>query len=248
MSRWGHVTRHDCQLAGIKGELSVDQDRFDEITIAVADGQTRRTARRRLFGGGLAALLAAVGLGSADNEAAAKSCAKKCKKKKSKKARKKCRKKCQQQAPNMVQQGSGELESQSGTNCVEMGSCTDAATGTLTGTPIAEGTFEGELTGTNFEVTEEAFTADFAGTITATETETGDTLDVEVDLTLTQILVTGAFTFEGTYEITGGTGRFDGATGGGTVSGLGVRAEDGQTGTIDEFTLEGNIELAVLPG
>jgi hypothetical protein len=225
------------------GEQVVDQDRFDEITIAVADGQTPRTARRRLFGGSLAALLAAVGLGSADDEAAAKSCAKKCKKKNSKKARKNCKKKCQP-APNMVQEGSGELESQSGTNCVELGSCTDAATGTLTGTPIAEGTFEGELTGTNFEFTEESFTADFAGTITATETETGDTLDVEVDLTLTQILATGAFAFEGTYEITGGTGRFAGATGDGTVTGSGTRAEDGQTGTIDDFTLEGNIDFA----
>jgi hypothetical protein len=226
-----------------RGGLSVDRDRFDQFAIVIAEGQSPRTARRKLFGGSFAALLAAVGLAAGDDDTAAKSCAKKCKKKNSKKARRKCRKKCQP-APNMLQEGSGELESQSGTNCVEMGSCTDAATGTLTGTPIAEGTFEGELTGTNFEFTEESFTADFAGTITATETETGDTLTVAVELTLTQILETGVFTFEGTFEITGGTGRFAGATGDGTVTGGGTRSEDGQTGTIDEFTLEGNIDLA----
>jgi hypothetical protein len=230
------------------GEQVVDQDRFDEITIAVADGQTPRTARRRLFGGSLAALLAAVGLGSADDEVAAKSCAKKCKKKNSKKARKKCKKKCEQ-APNLVQTGSATLTSQSPPDCAEQGSCTDAVDGTLTGTPIAAGEFEGEFTGTNFRPGTEPNTilVDFTGTLTATETSTGDTLDVEVDLLLTQSTASttaGDFEFDGTYVITGGTGRFAGATGDGEVSGTGNREMDGSAGTVDDFRLEGNIDFA----
>ncbi len=223
----------------------MDRDRFDQFAVAIAEGQAPRTARRRLFGGSLAAVLAAMGLAAGDDAAAAKSCAKKCNKKKDNKKRKKCRKKCKQQAPTLVQTGSATLESQSPPDCAEQGSCTDAVEGTLTGKPIAEGTFEGQFTGTNFRPGTEPNTilVDFTGTLTATETSTGDTLDVEVDLTLTQSTTTGDFEFDGTYVITGGTGRFAGATGDGAVSGSGNRALDGSSGTVDDFSLEGNIEL-----
>jgi hypothetical protein len=73
----------------------VDSNQFDEITIAVAEGETRRTVLRRVFGGGLAAALAAIGITAFEAEdAEAKSCKNKCKKKKNKKARKNCKKKC----------------------------------------------------------------------------------------------------------------------------------------------------------
>jgi hypothetical protein len=223
----------------------VDRDRFDQIAVAVADGQTPRTARRRLFGGSLAALLAAVGLASGDDEAAAKSCAKKCKKKNSNKARKKCRKKCKrQQDDTFSQTGSATLTLQSEPTCEAEGSCIDDVTGEVTGTPIAEGTFEGELTGTNFRDGTEPDTTDidYAGTITATETSTGDTLDVTLDVTLTRNDLNGDFTYEGTFEISGGTGRFAGATGSGTTIGSGNRP--GENGTVEEFTMIGTIDLA----
>jgi hypothetical protein len=225
----------------------MDRGRFDELSIAVAAGQTRRTVLGRVFGGSFAALLAAVGSGASDDEAAAKSrCAKKCNKKHSHKKRSKCHKHCQA-GGNLAQQGSATLTSQSDPDCATAeGICVDAVDGAITGTPIAVGTFAGDLTGTNFRPGSDpgTFAADYSGTLTATETATGDTLIEAVELTLTQDQTTGDFDFSGTYEISGGTGRFAGATGNGTVSGSGNRALDGQSGTVDEFSMNGTIDLS----
>ena len=222
-------------------------DRIDDIAIAAAAGETRRTLAGRLFAGGLAALLAAAGFASSDDEAAAaKSCAKKCNKKKDKQKRRKCRKKCerQEEGETFSQQGSATLISQSDDDCAtDEGVCVDAVQGTVTGTPIADGIFAGELVGTSFVFEEESFTAAFGGILIATETSTGDHLVVSVDLTLAQVLDSGAFTFEGTYEIDGGSGRVVGATGDGTVTGSGEREANGD-GTVDEFLLDGRIILA----
>lgn len=78
----------------LKGN-DVDPNQFDDITIAIAGGETRRTVLRRVFGGGVAAALAAIGITAFDaDDAEAKSCKKKCDKKKNKKARKRCKKQC----------------------------------------------------------------------------------------------------------------------------------------------------------
>ena len=49
----------------------MDSIRFDEMTKALAEGTTRRTVLRSAAGGGLAALLAALGLGAVGPEEAA---------------------------------------------------------------------------------------------------------------------------------------------------------------------------------
>ena len=57
----------------------MDQDRFDDLTQAVAEGSTRRSIFTGLAGGGLAALLAAVGLGTVGVEdAEAGRCERRC--------------------------------------------------------------------------------------------------------------------------------------------------------------------------
>jgi hypothetical protein len=225
----------------------MDQDRFDEIAIAAAAGPSRRTVLRRVLGGSLAALLGIVGLGIGDDEAAAQSrCAKKCNNKNSNKKRRTCRKKCQRQEGDpFSQQGGATLALLSEPDCAAAeGECVDAVQGTVTGTPIAQGTFEGQLTGTNFRPGTESDTTDidYAGTITATETSTGDTLLVAIDVTLTRNDATGDFTYEGTFEISGGTGRFTDATGSGTTTGSGTRP--GAGGTVEAFTMTGTINLA----
>lgn len=222
------------------------RDRFDEITVALADGQTRRAALGRIMGGGLAAALAVAGFGAATDETDAKSrCAKKCNKKKDNKKRRKCRKKCQRkQGDPFNQTGSGDITLQSEPTCEAEGSCTDLVQGEVAGTPIAAGTFTGQLTGTNFREGPEPDTTliDYAGTIVATETGSGDTLNVAIDITLTRNDVNGDFTYTGTFDIAGGTGRFAGASGGGTTSGSGNRP--GANGTIDDFTMIGEITFA----
>ena len=141
------------------------------------------------------------------------------------------------------QMGTGTLTSQSAPDCGAQGSCTDSVTGALTGSPIAAGTFTGLLTGSNYQVTGDpnVFTADVTGTVTAVETSTGDTYTTQVTSVLTQNMTTGAFSNEGTFTITGGTGRFAGATGNGTL--LSAGTDGGQAGTLDSLQLSGSINL-----
>ena len=78
----------------------MDMDRFDDLAVAVAEGESRRTLLRRLFGGGLAAL-AAAGLGLGPDEAEAdsrKACRQKCKQKRRRQQRRRCRQRCKKRS------------------------------------------------------------------------------------------------------------------------------------------------------
>lgn len=79
----------------------MDASRFDALATALATSDTsRRSIFQRLFAGGLAAALAAIGIGGfTPEEAEAKNCKKKCKKKNTAKKRRKCRKKCDKPKP-----------------------------------------------------------------------------------------------------------------------------------------------------
>lgn len=71
----------------------MDHRRFDDAVRSLGEKNSRRTVLRGLVGGGLAAFLAAIGLGVEDADAAR--CGKRCKRK-SGKARRRCLKKCKQ--------------------------------------------------------------------------------------------------------------------------------------------------------
>jgi hypothetical protein len=80
------------------------------------------------------------------------------------------------------------------------------------------------------------------GESTATYTYTaanGDTVVLEMDFQSTVDPISGAVTFEGTYEVTGGTGRFAGATGSGMLIGAAVFA--GPNNGVGSFTVTGTI-------
>src|SRR5678815_1104174 len=92
--------------------------------------------------------------------------------------------------------------------------------------PIAhitvQGTGEALLLGRTEAVTENEVVNLITGAGTATFTLTGangDTLVFQDTFDSTPPDAGGAVTFEGTYRVVGGTGRFAGATGGGTVIG-----------------------------
>ena len=74
----------------------MEAERFDALTRAInREGSSRRSLLRRATGGGLASLLAALGITFGDTElAGAKTCQQKCKKRKTPKKRRKCRKRC----------------------------------------------------------------------------------------------------------------------------------------------------------
>jgi hypothetical protein len=79
------------------GDQDMDQDRFDGITIAVAEQGAGPTVTRRLFSGGAAALLVALGLRAAGSEdvAAQQSCRQRCRDKNTREKRQRCRRRCQ---------------------------------------------------------------------------------------------------------------------------------------------------------
>jgi hypothetical protein len=77
------------------------------------------------------------------------------------------------------------------------------------------------------------------GTATYTLTgANGDTVIVRMDLDTTSPSQT-AVTFEGPYVVVGGTGRFAGASGGGSVSGS--ASFNGPSSGVGEFTMSGTI-------
>ena len=80
------------------------------------------------------------------------------------------------------------------------------------------------------------------GASTATYTFTaanGDTVVLEEAFQSTVDPISGRVTFEGTYEVTGGTGRFAGATGSGMLIGSAVFTS--ATGGVGSFTVTGTI-------
>jgi len=77
-----------------------------------------------------------------------------------------------------------------------------------------------------------------AGTATFVLTgANGDTVTISTSFQVTQ--VAGGVTFAGTYTVTGGTGRFDGATGSGAASGSAIFT--GPTDGVGSFALDGTI-------
>ena len=79
----------------------MDQDRFDDITLAVAEDGAGPTLTRRVFSGGVAALLAALGLRAAgvEDAEAARSCRRRCRNKDTREKRRRCRRRCRRQQP-----------------------------------------------------------------------------------------------------------------------------------------------------
>jgi len=78
------------------------------------------------------------------------------------------------------------------------------------------------------------------GSTTATYTLTapnGDTVVLEMSFQGTQ--VPGGFTFDGDYTVTGGTGRFDGAIGGGVLAGSAFFT--GPSNGVGSFSVAGTI-------
>jgi hypothetical protein len=73
----------------------MDQEQFDTITRAVAEQDARPVLRRRLFSGGIAVVLAALGLGAASVEdAAAGACHERCQDKNTGSKRRRCLRRC----------------------------------------------------------------------------------------------------------------------------------------------------------
>lgn len=74
----------------------MDDRRFDELTKTVAGGASRRVLLKGLLGGGLAAALAAIGLGEADAQEveAAATCRSRCRRIKSRTRRRRCLRRC----------------------------------------------------------------------------------------------------------------------------------------------------------
>lgn len=96
-------------------------------------------------------------------------------------------------------------------------------TGTVSGTPIADGTIEavetvtpGETQATSARCPVES--TRFAATVGVTLTEAGTGDKLFKSETGVACPFAGGLIFDGTYTITGGTGRFTGATGSGTSS------------------------------
>jgi hypothetical protein len=122
--------------------------------------------------------------------------------------------------------------------------CQQVLSGVITsGSPIAAGTFAGTITVRNFEPFGEGAAGDVSGPLTLTENGTGAELSVLISGRVSVSFLTGVFTFSGGYTITGGTGRFAGATGAGSATFSG--SSDPVTGatTITTLTLSGLLLL-----
>ena len=142
----------------------------------------------------------------------------------------------------LVERGEGTITRTSPEGCqfTEAG-CTSTIAGTVEGRPI-DGTFAGTLTGTNFQDQGGGdFTSDVRGTVTLTDDSSGDALEVEFEGEQSANSASGESTFDGTFTIVGGTGRFVGASGSGTIRGTDT---DGNPETLDSVVLRGTITTA----
>ena len=142
---------------------------------------------------------------------------------------------------SLVERGSGESTQGSEQGCqATPEGCTEVFEGKIEGRPI-DGSFVGTLTATNFKAGTGPgeFTSDVAGTFILEDDTTGDTLELEIDGTQSGDSDDNTFDFTGTYTITGGTGRFAGASGTGQATGNGT--DEGQTTKLENVRLEGSI-------
>ena len=107
-----------------------------------------------------------------------------------------------------------------------------------------QATGEALVLGRSQAVTDNEFVNLLTGAGTATFTLTaanGDTLVLEDTFHSTPPDAGGAFTFAGDFEVVGGTGRFAGATGGGTVTGSAQFPGPAADGGVAEFSFDGTI-------
>jgi hypothetical protein len=122
--------------------------------------------------------------------------------------------------------GQATLTASGAPNCQnDPSGCTIQSAGTITGTPIAEGTFTSTLTifYTQFTVGNPgyAFCAPANGTATLVDGVSPDntiTKSEDGQVCASSFGSDGSYTFIGNFEITGGTGIYSGATGTGTVN------------------------------
>jgi hypothetical protein len=121
--------------------------------------------------------------------------------------------------------GSGTEMSLSAAGCqFTLAGCTVQSTGTATSSHLGTGPYTSTLTVFWAAATPNGaggFCAPASGPATLTAAN-GDTLTMQVTGTVCEVGATSAnvpHTFTGTYTITGGTGRFAGATGSGTSTG-----------------------------
>lgn len=126
-------------------------------------------------------------------------------------------------AANLNEQGQGVETVPAPDGCqFTLGGCTVQSGGTITGTPIQQGTYSSTLTVDWASATSNGqggFCAPASGT--ATLFGPNGTITKDESGTVCEVGPTGInveHTFQGTYTITGGTGAYAGATGSGTVS------------------------------
>lgn len=151
-------------------------------------------------------------------------------------------------AANLNEQGTGQQTSSGAPNCQnEAAGCTITSAGTFTGTPIAVGTFTSTLTILYTQYTPGpapyAFCAPASGG--ATLVDSSDSANTITKSESGQLCASsfgsdGSYTFIGTYDITGGTGIYSGATGSGTVNSFQPTQTspftESENGTIDSAT------------
>ncbi len=129
-------------------------------------------------------------------------------------------------AATFSEQSAGQQTSSGAPNCQnEAAGCTIQSAGTITGTPIAQGTFTSTLTIFYTQYTTGhpgyAFCAPANGNATlvdATNPDNTITKDEGGQVCASSFGSGGSYTFIGNYNITGGTGIYSGAAGTGTVN------------------------------
>ena len=129
-------------------------------------------------------------------------------------------------AATFSEQSAGNQTSAGAPNCQNTAAgCTVGFAGTVTGTPIAAGTFSSTLTIFYTQFTPGpspfAFCAPASGSATLVDgANSANTIskDESGQVCASSFNSGGSYTFTGTYTITGGTGIYSGATGTGTVN------------------------------
>ena len=119
--------------------------------------------------------------------------------------------------------------------------CTETLSGTVNGTPIHQGTYSGMLTINYSQATSNGqggYCAPASGQVTLTDSQTpSNSISKNEHGTVCEVGATGnnvPHTFNGTFQITGGTGEYSDATGSGTVQAS--EQGDGTTTTHEDGT------------
>lgn len=114
----------------------MDAERFDELTASLAEeGTSRRSVLQRLGGGGLAAALAAFGIGGLDVEdAEAKNCRRRCRNRNTARKRRRCLRRCRRVSAQTCAPPCTGTQICAGTTCINPPTaCTGTGQGTCSG-------------------------------------------------------------------------------------------------------------------